>query len=292
MSRRPRVSALLSCIRYDEVLVLQGSPLLGVAFSISSITAEKLAISTLFIAASCLLVAHVFTFNDWSGAAYDLNDPTRSKALFQSKGISRRFLFLLSIFLLVASLLLFAFLQPRTFEPALAIAALGILYSNPQFSVKTTPIVSSFAHFSGGFLHFLLGYALFTEIDERGVLIAMFFALTFTAGHLNHEVRHFETDRQNGLRTNAVVFGKRSAFFAGLAIFTLAYGYLFLLAWFDLVPRPLAIVPILLCPLHLFWSMSTLRDGLSSESLGRFQNRYRLLYMLIGLSMLVALFYH
>jgi 4-hydroxybenzoate polyprenyltransferase len=291
MSRRPRVSALLSCIRYDEVLVLQGSPLMGVAFSIGPITAEKLGTSALFVAASFLLVAHIFTFNDWAAAAYDLKDPNRSKALFQSKGISRGLLFLLSIFLLVASLLLFALLQPRTFLPAAAIAALGIFYSSPRFSAKTTPLVSSFPHLAGGLLHFLLGYALFTEIDERGVLIAIFFALTFTAGHLNHEVRDYEPDQQNGLRTNAVVFGKQPAFFAGLAVFTLAYGYLLLLAWFELVPRPLAIVPILLCPLHIFWSMCTLRDGLSLESVSRFQNKYRLLYTLIGLSMLVALFY-
>jgi 4-hydroxybenzoate polyprenyltransferase len=135
-----------------------------------------------------------------------------------------------------------------------------------------------------------LGYTLFGPLDQRGVLIAVFFALTFTAGHLNHEVSDFDVDRQNRLKTNAVAFGKRRTFVAGLAVFTLAYVWLLILARSEFVPRPLALLPILLYPLHIFWSVRALRDGLDPDSLSRFQIRYRLLYAIIGLGMLFALF--
>src|SRR5260370_254940 len=101
-------------------------------------------------------------------------------------------------------------------------------------------MLSSLPHLIGGMFHFLLGYAVFTSIDYRAVFIAVFFALTFAAGHLNHEVRDFELDRKNNARTNAVAFGKRATFIAGLIVFSCAYLCLFFLGWFRFIPRPLS----------------------------------------------------
>ena len=289
--RRARLDlrAYLSCIRYQEVLLLQGSPLLGAAFALKEITVES-AVSVLLLAlAGFLLVAHIFTFNDWAGIASDSNDPNKSANVFSTKGITPRGVFLLSAGLLGASLLLFALLPGRTFLVAVAIAALGVFYSHPSINAKGLPLVSSSPHLIGGTLHFLLGYSLFGAVDRRGILIALFFALTFTAGHLNQEVRDYDADRLNGLLTNAVAFGRTAAFVAGFLGFTLAYGDLVVLARAGLVPAPLGAVPLVLYPLHVFWSVRTLRAGLSFENVSRFQNRYRMLYALIGLTMVVTL---
>jgi 4-hydroxybenzoate polyprenyltransferase len=262
---------------------------MGAAFSIGDVTTEKLKIFLLFAAASFLLVAHIFTFNDWAEtcARKDSNNTT---ARTGNDDDNPRRLLLFSLFLLLASVLLFAYLPRPTLVLAVITAGLGIFYSHPVLNGKCIPIVCSLAHFFGGLLHFLLGYTLFAPLDERGVLIAVFFALTFAAGHLNHEVSDFDADRQNGLNTNAVAFGKQRVFLAGLIVFTLAYVWLLTLAGSELVPRPLALLPILLYPLHVFWSVRALREGLSSDSLSRFQIRYRLLYAIIGLGVLFALF--
>ena len=292
--RRARLDlrAYLSCIRYQEVLLLQGSPLLGAAFALKEITAES-ALSVLLLAlAGFLLVAHIFTFNDWAGIASDSNDPNKSANVFSTRGITPRGVLLLSAGLLAASLLVFALLPGRTFLVAVAIAALGLLYSHPSINAKGLPLVSSSPHLVGGTLHFLLGYSLFGGIDSRGILIAFFFALTFTAGHLNQEVRDYEGDRLNGVLTNAVAFGRTAAFVAGFLGFTLAYGDLVVLAHAGLVPTPLGTVPLVLYPLHVFWSARTLRAGLSFENVSRFQSRYRMLYALIGLTMVVTLLRH
>ena len=289
--RRARLDlrAYLSCIRYQEVLLLQGSPLLGAAFALKEITAES-ALSVLLLAlAGFLLVAHIFTFNDWAGIASDSNDPNKSANVFSTRGITPRGVLLLSAGLLAASLLLFALLPGRTFLVAVAIAALGLFYSHPSVNAKGLPLVSSSPHLIGGTLHFLLGYSLFGGIDSRGILIAFFFALTFTAGHLNQEVRDYEGDRLNGVLTNAVAFGRTAAFVAGFLGFTLAYGDLVVLARAGLVPAPLGAVPLVLYPLHVLWSVRTLRAGLSFENVSRFQSRYRMLYALIGLTMVVTL---
>ncbi len=287
--RRPAFSAYVASIRYPEALVLQGSPLLGAAFALHEITAAKILLGALFAVASFLLVAHIWSFNDWAGATADLNDPNKAPGVFSTRGVSPRGFLGFSFLLLAASLALFAFLPARTFLIAVAIAALGILYSHPALSAKTIPVLSSLPHLAGGLLHFLLGYSVYEVIDSRGLLIALFFALTFAAGHLNQEVRDCAGDRANGLCTSAVVFGPTRVFAASVLLFTFAYADLVLLAYARIVPTILGLLPLVLYPLQLVWSVQTLRAGLDFESVVRVQTRYRLLYALIGVSMLVAL---
>ncbi|HLW36337.1 MAG TPA: UbiA family prenyltransferase, partial [Chthoniobacterales bacterium] len=225
----------------------------------------------------------VFTLNDWADIAHGLKaaDPL----------VSSRRLFWFSICLLIASLLVFGLISERVVILGAIVAWLGFFYSHPKLNFKGTPIASSLPHLLGGIFHFLLGYAVFSEIDRRGIFIALFFALTFAAGHLNHEVRDFELDQKNNARTNAVAFGKRKTFIVGLIVFTGAYVCLFLLGWFWLVPRPLMIVAAILYPLHLFWSLRVLRSQFRPDVVDRFQVQYRSLYALIGISMLCLLFY-
>jgi 4-hydroxybenzoate polyprenyltransferase len=289
--KRAGLLAYVSCIRYRDVLILQGSPLLGMAFAVGEMTVEKAVSMSVFAVASVLLVAHVFSFNDWAGIALDSNDPNKSADVFVTRGISPQGVAVFSLALLTASLVLLAFVRFQTLVLGIAIAGLGALYSHPAFNAKGAPVVSSLPHLIGGALHFLLGYSVFGGIDRRGMLIALFFALTFTAGHLNQEVRDYDGDRLNGIRTNAVVFGKTPAFVAGGLLFTLAYADLFLLAYAGIVPAPLAVLPSVLYAVHVFWSVTTLRAGLSFASVSRFQNRYRMLYAVIGVAMVATLFF-
>lgn len=288
---RPRVGliAWLACIRYREVLVLQGAPLLGVAFALPEVSLDRAVPVAVFGVASLLLVAHIFTFNDWAGIAADRRDPNKVADVFLTKGVTRAGIGMLSLVLLVGSLGLFALLAWRTLALAAAIAALGIAYSHPRLNAKGTPILSSSPHLLGGVLHFLLGYSLFAPVDRRGVLIALFFALTFTAGHLNQEVRDHDGDRPSGIRTNAVAFGKRATFLAGLTVFTLAYVDLWVLARTHVVPPLLGWVVLGVYPWHVFWSLRTLRTGLSFETVSRLQARYRALYAVIGVAMVISL---
>ena len=283
MTSTSRISALLRHIRFDEVFVLQGTPLMGVVFSIGTITTGKFETIPLFLAASVLLVAHIFTLNDWADVAHGLKAP--------DPRVPPRLLLSFSLSLLIASFLVFALLGSRVVIVAVIIAALGFFYSHPRLNAKGTPIASSLPHLVGGIFHFLLGYAVFMPIDQRGVFIAVFFALTFAAGHLNHEVRDFELDQKNNARTNAVAFGKRATFIAGLIVFSCAYLCLFLLGWFRFIPRPLSFLAILFYPLHLYWSVRALRSQLQPELVDRFQTQYRSLYALIGISMLCSVFY-
>jgi 4-hydroxybenzoate polyprenyltransferase len=153
--------------------------------------------------------------------------------------------------------------------------------------MKGLPVLNSVLHLAGGTLHFLLGYATFAAVDERGIAIGCFFALVFAAGHLTHEVRDCEGDLLNGTRTNAVVFGRTQSFVAGLILFTATYALLVTLAACGAVPRVLVLAAALY-PVHLLASLRAMGAGLSFVSLRRLQTCYRLLYAVIGIMMVLS----
>jgi 4-hydroxybenzoate polyprenyltransferase len=278
----------LSCLRLPEILVLQGSPLLGAAFGIRHPTAADIGPLAILTAANLCLVAHIFLLNDWSGLAADLADPNKAARVFTARGVGRKELGGLTALLLAVSLLLFSLLGPGPLGLALAIAILSALYSLPGFHWKGRPLLNSAAHLAGGVLHFLLGYSLGSAIDRRGLVMATFFALTFAAGHLTQELRDHQGDVRNAIRTNAVAFGQRRTFAASLTLFTLAHALLLLLALQGTFPRPLAAL-VALYPVHLRWSLETLAEGLTYASIRRLQARYRALYAIVGLAMVAAL---
>jgi 4-hydroxybenzoate polyprenyltransferase len=290
MPSAAKASALryLSCLRPQDVLVLQGPPLLGAAFALGRPSVHDLGPLALLIVANVLLVTHIFMLNDWSGLTADFADPNKTARVFTARGVGRREMGALTACLLAVSLFLFSRIGALTFGLAMAVATLSALYSLPRFNWKGRPLLNSATHLAGGILHFLLGYSLSNAIDGRGLATATFFALIFAAGHLTQEVRDHQGDTINGIRTNAVVFGQHRAFAASLILFTLAQLLLLLLSLQGILPRPLAGL-VALYPLQLVWSFQTSRKGLTYASVCRLQTRYRALYAMVGLAMVAGL---
>lgn len=268
--------------------MLQGAPLFGVAFSMGALTADRLGTLLIFAAASVLLVAHIFVLNDWAGVDADLNDANKVAGVFATKGIGREAMRRLWIILLALSMALFSVLGVRVLIIAIAIAIASLFYSGPRSPAKGAPVLGSALHLGGGVLHFLLGYSLFKAIDAGGLTLAFFFGLSFAAGHLNQEVRDFEGDSRNGIKTNAVTFGKLPTFIAGLIVFTFAYAHLVVLAATGIIPHYLAGLAVFYL-LHLYLSVRVAAAGLTFESVRQFQASYRTIYVLIGAALLAAL---
>ena len=177
-----------------------------------------------------LLVGHVFVLNDWAGISGDLCDPNRVAGVFTTKAIPRRGMICLSLVLLALSLSVLAKFGYSTLLITVAIAGLSGLYSFPGIHAKGVPVMNSASDFVGGLAHFLLGYSVFSAPDWRGIQIGSFFALVFVAGHLTHETRDSDSDLLNGIRTNAVTFGKSRNFMSGLILFAIADAILVSLA--------------------------------------------------------------
>lgn len=282
------VLRLLSCIRFDEVLVLQGTPLLGAVFAMSQLTDQSVMSLMQLAAGNAFLVAHVFLLNDWAGVHQDLRDPARSAGVFVNRGVRRHEVAGLLLLLLLLSLLAFLQLGPATLGLGLMIAVASALYSIPHVYMKGVPLASSVLHLLSGVLHFLLGYSVFRSPDTHGIQIGLFFAVIFSAGHLTQEVRDREADLGNGIQTNAVKFGKQRVFIASFVLFTFADALLILLAMNGAVPRGLAFLVAAIYPLHLHWTLQAMREGLPFQSVRRLQMRYRALYAGMGAVMIIS----
>lgn len=281
-----RIVRHFAATRALEVFALQASPLLGIVLGGYRIERDGILAPGMLALGSVALTAHIFVFNDWAGYDSDLRDPLRSPYVFSRQRIARRDVAWAAMLLLALALVALAAVGTAALLFGAAIAALGFLYSGSPVLGKNTPVVSSLNHLVGGTLHFLLGYTLIHAVDATGIGIGLFFGLVFAAGHLNQEVRDYDGDRLNGIRTNAVVFGRRQAFLASLSTFTAAYAVLTGLSAFGVLPRLLSWSPVAWL-LHLAWSLQALRRGLGFDTAEWMQRRYRWLFALIGLVMLV-----
>jgi 4-hydroxybenzoate polyprenyltransferase len=279
-----RIMRHFASTRAPEVLALQASPILGSLQGGFSLERWGVIRPGLLLLGSLALTAHIFVFNDWVGYDSDIHDPRRATLVSARQGISRREIAGVAIALLIFANVAFAAIGKLAILFGAAIAALSFLYSSSASFGKSTPIMGSINHLLGGALHFLLGYTLVHVLDAHGLVMSLFFGLVFAGGHLNQEVRDYEGDLLNGIRTTAVAYGCQRTFLASLCTFTAAYAILAGLAALGILPRLLLWSPIVWL-LHVAWSLRALRRGLGFETALWMQRRYRLLFALIGLAM-------
>jgi 4-hydroxybenzoate polyprenyltransferase len=263
-----RVLRHFTVTRGLEVSVLQASPLLGAHLG-GGLERDGLARVGLLLLGSTALTAHVFALNDWA-----------DRGSWEEMG-------LLSIALLAAAGACFAAIGTSAILCGVGIAALSLVYSFSPSLGKGSPVAASVNHLTGGGLHFLLGYTMLHPLDARGVSLSLFFGLVFAAGHLNQELRDYETDRAGGIRTTAVVFGRRRGFLASFCLFTTAYALIVVLAALGSVPWILVLSGFAWL-VQARWSLHALRRGLDFETALWVQRRYRFLFGLVGLVMLLA----
>src|SRR4051794_1031693 len=81
-----RLRRCLACLRLPEILVLQGSPLLGAACAIRHPAVESVGPLAILARANVCLIAHAFILNDWSGLTTDLTDPNKAAGVFTARG--------------------------------------------------------------------------------------------------------------------------------------------------------------------------------------------------------------
>jgi 4-hydroxybenzoate polyprenyltransferase len=281
-----RVASHFVASRGVEVGALQASPLLGAY--LGGMRGEDVGRLGLVLAGSVALTAHVFVFNDWADFEQDSRVDRRANAAVDAYGISRAQIGRAAAVLLAVAIAMFALVGVRAVMVGAGIALLSFLYSASNHFGKRMPIAATLNHVIGGTLHFLLGYTAMHAVDARGLVLGLFFALVFAAGHLNQEIRDHELDAANQIRTSSVTFGRRPTFLASCALFTGAYALLGALGWFGVVPPIVGFVALGAWLLQAAWSVRAVRHGLDMETALWLQRRYRLLFAVVGLTLLLS----
>jgi 4-hydroxybenzoate polyprenyltransferase len=279
----------LACIRWRDTLVMQAPPVVGAI--LAGVTHDPAAMwrLPLLVVASLFLIAHIYAFNDWSGALLDQRDPNKAGETALCRGGSRTQLLVLFCVLGAGALLIYAWLSLQLLALGLAMMLFSAWYSWPQAAIqgKTIPVLSTVLHLGGSLLYFLSGYAIRDGLDLRGILIGGYFGVLIMAGHLAQEVQDTDGDRSNGLRTTATLFGPHFAFGISLVLFALSHVYLFALASRGMLPPPARWL-VLLGLVHAGLAFSVWREGLGYAAVLRYRKRYQLLYGVVSIGLCLA----
>jgi 4-hydroxybenzoate polyprenyltransferase len=268
--------------------------IVGLAFSSGDALSKGFKVLPCFLVGTFLLMAHVFSFNDWAGRHSDRQDPCKSQSTFQAKGMRPGEMLLLSGILGMLSLAVLGILFCRLLGITVLLLAFSLLYSFPshRWQGKATPFFSSALHILGGLLTFLLGYGFHAGFDRRGIAIGLYFGILFAAGHLTQEVQDHSGDAANKISTHAVRCGKQPVFVAAFVLFSFSFMYLVWLAWAGFIPLFLSYL-FVLYPVYAVMAWRAYSNGLGYEHVRCLRRQYRLLYagiiLILGMSPLVIL---
>lgn len=277
------VGLLLRAVRIKESALMVGFPAVGGFLGLHHLTLASLGTYVIIMVAFLLLSASVYSFNAWGGKELDARNVMHRDHPLQRGETSDYAVLMLSLALLTASLLIFYSNSERALLGAVVLWGLWLVYSHPKIQAKGKPVVGSVIHFGAGLLMFLIPYSLMGGLDERGWILALFFSLVFVGGHVNHEVMHYDADRDEGLRTSAIVFGRRRMHRISLGIFGIAY-LLLLVAGLKGLASWILVIPFLCClPPQAYCHWRTERQGLTTVRSCHYRDYYRCCFLLAGL---------
>ena len=244
----------------------------------------------LYLCGTVLLIASIYAFNGWGGYRWDVHHPKGRPYLDSVHPTRRGELLAVSLLNLAAALVLMGgigflfdadFPFSRVIPLNLCFWCLWGLYSHPRVHAKAWPVFSSLIHLTGGALMFFLGFSPLHPVTTQWIVPAVYFGLLFEAGHLNHEVKDYEEDLGNGLKTNAVAFGKKLVFVVSFLLFLLSYAVLFFMVHQGLVGIHEVPLGLVVLNLHLLCFLKALRRGITQDAVLSYRKEYRFLYILL-----------
>ena len=277
------VSSFIKSARFAEVSILLGFPMIGLFFAFTSPDQLFSLPVFLFAAAIFSLFTAIYAFNGFAGT----EDDKHNSRLADLAGKRRSFIVTLVVSLLV-SLLIFFLIKPVLAAFSAVSFLLWCVYSFPKKGFKYRPILGTLIHFVGQIIHFLMGYTVLAPIDKGGAAASIYFALLFSAGHINHELIDHDADEKSGIKTGAVCFGVSSWEKVSFALFLTAALYISALC---VIEKELAAVcfPFIIAGIiHIIFKICTLKKPAIQAKFLEERRFYRILYFAAGIVFIAA----
>lgn len=278
-----RFSAFIKSARFAEISILLGFPLIGLFFAFESLP-QLLSIPViLFVVAIFLLFTAIYAFNGLAGIGEDsentrLSDLKNRKSTFIATLAVSLYLSLIFFFMIKFALAVFAVVS----------FLLWCLYSFPKKGFKYRPVLGTLIHFFGQIIHFLMGYAVIKPIDSAGLAASVYFALLFSAGHINHELIDREADEKTGIMTGAVYFGAKKWEIVSFCLFFAAALYIFA-ASMAISGMIVYTYPFIAAGLiHTVYKIISFRKPASQPKFLTERSFYRILYFIAGILFIEA----
>ena len=278
-----KLVAFIKSARFAEVSILLGFPMIGLFFAFRS--AEELLSRPVFLFAAAIfaLFTAIYAFNGLAGIESDIHN----SRLSDLKGKRTSFIVTLAISLTL-SLVLFFLIKPVLALFSLISFILWCIYSFPKKGFKYRPVLGTLIHFVGQIVHFLMGYTVLAQIDKGSVAAAVYFALLFSAGHINHELIDHDADEKAGTGTGAVCFGVRKWEKVSFVLFLLAAIYITALAFAEkgmlLIYLPFTVAGFI----HVIFKICTMKKAPEQAKFLTERSFYRILYFASGVLFILA----
>jgi len=267
-------------LRLFECLQLLAPGLAGLVCG-SSIAALRDPLVIVYLAALFLHLLFTYTYNDYAERDRDLAN-VRKSALEQS---DRTVLGWVSLGAFAGCVAAMVFLPMRLQILFALFQAAGILYSHPRTLWKGRVPLSEALHLFTGAGYFLSGLWLFDlHTGPPAFWGGLAFAAIYTSGSCLGQIRDRDADRQAGLHTLAVVAGRRPTL--GLALILQVVGLMALAAL--AASRPAAVLIVAFLFLHLAGVAAAVRTGRPLDQQPGFQRRYRTLFGLAVMVVVIA----
>ena len=272
-----KIYAFIKSARFAEISILLGFPLIGLFFAFESLQQLLSVKVPLFVVATFLLATAVYAFNGLAGIGEDKENARLSDLK------SRKSTFIATIAVSLSFSLVFFFL----IKSELAVSAvvsflLWCIYSFPKKGFKYRPVLGTLIHFIAQIIHFLMGYTVIKPIDGAGIAASIYFAVLFSAGHINHELIDREADEKTGLRTGAVYFGAKMWEKVSFSMFFAATLYIIIasLAVSGMIFHTFPFVAAGL--IHTFYKILSFKKAPEQSKFLAERSFYRVLYFFAG----------
>lgn len=167
----------------------------------------------LLCAASLLMMAFFFSFNDVEDSADDRRDARKRRRNPVSSGeVSKPVGYALSFSLLAAAFVAFSLVGMQALYISLALAAAMFLYSWKPVRLKAVPFADIVSHGLSFGLVSLISYSSVAAFDARGFFVFAAVMLFEMVGVLANQFKDSRVDRKAGIVNTLVVLGRRNSF--------------------------------------------------------------------------------
>ncbi len=280
-----KLSSFIKSSRFAEVSILLGFPMIGLFFASQSASQLVSLPVILFAAAIFSLFTAIYAFNGLAG----IEDDFHNSRLSDLKGKRTSFIVTLVVSLSI-SLVLFFLIKPALSLFSLVSFTLWCIYSFPKKGFKYRPVLGTLIHFAGQIIHFMMGCAVLRPLDAESWAASVYFALLFSAGHINHELIDHDADEKAGIRTGAVCFGVGTWEKVSFFLFSLAAFYIAALAFAK--PGLLAICLPFACAgtVHIVFKICTLKKPSGQSKFLKERSFYRIVYFVAGILFILVKF--
>jgi len=186
-------------------------------------------ITAIVLFAFSLATASVFVLNQYFDREADRENEVKSNLPVASGRITPRETLIFSFLLVIACLILVFMANVHVLPLFIVYLGLWIAYSTPPFRLKSVPVADfAISGIGAGFLPFLIGGGLTDKLISNIPSImwgAMPLMLIHCGGHIIQAVGDYEADRETGVHTFAVRYGRKKG--------VIVAGFMFLMASFS-----------------------------------------------------------